>query len=112
MLYQGPGGLRFFGSGTDACRVDEPVLQLGREETGKLHTFGGRQIKGTPDCELGFSIGDGLRDALGSIWLDLALHLIGDPKAIEQLDEMLAGRARWCGGDRLRAEQRALEGLD
>ena len=46
MLDQGPGGVRLLGSGTDACGVDEPVLELPREGTDKLHALGGQQVKG------------------------------------------------------------------
>src|SRR5689334_11341029 len=99
MLDQGPGGVRLPGGGTDACSVDEPVLQLGREETDKLHTFGGRQQRASANCQVNFSRGDDLRNAVGAAWLELALHLISDPKAIEQLDKMLAGRVCWSVGD-------------
>ena len=82
MLDQGLGSVRLLGSGTDACSVDERVLQLGREETDKLHTLGEQHMGGSCNCEFDFSRGDDLQNAVGGIWLSLGLYLLGDPKAI------------------------------
>ena len=99
--------------GADACDLHDVVLHLGRQRPDERHALDGEQLADRGDADLRFALGDGLagqraaRDAL-----ELVLQRIGEAEAIDQADEVDAALAARRKGDRLRGEQRLLEGFD